>query len=62
VAIAKINWAWHWRRGHFILHTPRWSFKLRGPDEVPYFTERYVATTRRLPLGGGWRFLIEPRH
>ena len=53
-----IRWAAHWNGGAFIVHTPLWSFKLRGPDQHPDFSELYVDTTRRLALSGGWRFLV----
>lgn len=61
MAIAKINWGAHWNGGHVIVHTPRWSLFLKGPEDVPLFTERYVASTRVLPLGAGWRFVARLR-
>jgi hypothetical protein len=57
---AKINWAAHWNGGSAILHTPRWSFFLRSPSIVPYFSERY-GPDRVLPLVGGWRFVVRNR-
>jgi hypothetical protein len=57
----KIPWASHWNEGHVIVHTPRWSFKLRGPDDTPTFIENYVPTTKRLNIGRGWRIVIEKR-
>ena len=59
--VEKINWQAHWRGGRFILHTPRWSIFLSGPEDHPYFSELYVPTTRRVPLGWGWRFVARLR-
>jgi hypothetical protein len=60
-AVRKIPWVAYWNGGHFIVHTPRWSFKLRGPTDTPYFSERYGRNTRRIQLGRGWRLVIETR-
>lgn len=48
--------------GIWWVRSRRWLLVLKAPWNSALFSERYAYYVFRLPLGGGWRFIVKRDH